>query len=201
MDWSKIKEGAKEKINGHLWDLWKPILIISLITGVVQAIARAAFGDTSVAYVVVNVIASIILVPASVGQYLYVLNFIRGKKFKLSDLTEYYDKFIPILIISILVSLFTMLGFILLVIPGIIIALSYTMVLYIFADNKEIEPTACLSKSKEMMNGYKWDFFCFVLSFIGWIILCALVIPMIWVIPYVTTAEAMYYDELKKKTK
>ncbi len=58
-----------------------------------------------------------------------------------------------------------------------------------------------LKMSKEMMDGYKWDYFCFMFSYIGWILLCVFVIPVIWVIPYIMTGEVMYYEELKKLNK
>ena len=201
MDWKKIKEGAKEKINGHLWDVWKPTLVISFISFIITFIAMLIFGEKSAATSLISSALEFVLIPASVGMYAYMLKFVRGGKYDLSDLKSYYDKFVPIIIMTFLIALFTMLGMILLIIPGIIIALGYTMALWIFADNKELEPTACMKKSREMMNGYKWDYFCFMFSFIGWILLCAFVIPMIWVVPYLSTAEAMYYDELQKKTK
>ena len=95
-------------------------------------------------------------------------------------------------------TIFIILGAIAFIIPGIILSIAYTMSFYIFADNREIGAKECLDKSKEMMNGYKLNYFAFGLSFIGWIILCVLIVPMIWVIPYVTTAQTLYYEELKK---
>ena len=71
---------------------------------------------------------------------------------------------------------------------------------YFFVDNPELSWTECLKKSCEMTKGYKGDLFGFALSFIGWILLCFFVIPVIWVAPYITTSMTIYYDELKKKT-
>ena len=51
-----------------------------------------------------------------------------------------------------------------------------------------------------MMDGHKWEYFVFNLSFIGWYLLCGITfgIAAIWVVPYVTTANVMYYEKLKK---
>ena len=58
-----------------------------------------------------------------------------------------------------------------------------------------------LKMSKEMMDGHKWEYFVLILSFIGWILLCVFIIPIIWVIPYIQTTQVMYYEELKKLSK
>ena len=60
-----------------------------------------------------------------------------------------------------------------------------------------------VKKSKEMMLGYKNDYFLFMLSFTGWILFSILTlgIGLIYVIPYITVCQALYYEELKKITK
>ena len=54
-----------------------------------------------------------------------------------------------------------------------------------------------------MMNGYKLDYFIFELSFIGWYFLGAITfgIAYIYVIPYFTFANTLYYQRLKEKRK
>jgi hypothetical protein len=46
------------------------------------------------------------------------------------------------------------------------------------------------------MYGNKWKLFCLELSFIGWFILGLLTagIGMLWVMPYITTATAGFYE-------
>ena len=54
-----------------------------------------------------------------------------------------------------------------------------------------------------MMNGYKFDYFIFQLSFIGWQILCAITfgIAYIYVIPYFTFANIVYYEKIERTKK
>ncbi|MDB4205260.1 DUF975 family protein [Polaribacter sp.] len=63
--------------------------------------------------------------------------------------------------------LFTFLWTLLLIIPGIIAVLSYSMTFYILADNNSIGAMEAIDKSKKMMDGYKWKYFCLGLRFIG----------------------------------
>lgn len=55
-----------------------------------------------------------------------------------------------------------------------------------------------ITKSKEMMQGYKWKLFCLNFSFIGWYLLCILTlgIGFIFLSPYVEAANAEFYAEL-----
>ena len=58
-----------------------------------------------------------------------------------------------------------------------------------------------IKKSWEMMKGYKWNYFVFILSFLGWILLTPFTLGLlfIWLIPYITVAEIIYYERLKGK--
>lgn len=201
MNWSEIKEKAKEMGRKNMWNIWKPTLIIACISAVVGFFTALIFGEESTIGGLISSLISLALLPMEVGMIRYVLDIVRGKEANLEYLKEYYDKILVIIVISFLVGIFTTLGLILLIVPGIIIALGYSMVFYIFAENKEITSMGVLKRSKEMMNGYKMDYFLFCLSFIGWILLGALTLGIlyIWLIPYMTSAQALYYDELSKK--
>ena len=67
----------------------------------------------------------------------------------------------------------------LLIIPGIIAAFRYAMAFFIIADDGKCGPLEALDRSKEMMKGNKWKFFCLYWRFFGWAVLCAL-IPIGW---------------------
>ncbi|MBR1416281.1 MAG: DUF975 family protein [Bacilli bacterium] len=207
MDRVKIKEKAKEIIKNNKWNIWKPVLVIALISFLIVFVCTFIlnlFGmKQELASGIASSIGSLIILPTTVGMCMYVLNLARGKKFSLDNLKDYYPYFFKIFIIDLLVAIFVMLWSILFIIPGIIAALAYSMVFFIAAEEKELSAMETISKSKEMMNGYKMDYFVFQLSFIGWIILVpfTLGILSIWLMPYMTVAEALFYDELKKKNK
>lgn len=102
---------------------------------------------------------------------------------------------------SFLVRLFTGLWTLLFIIPGIIKSYAYSLTNYILVDNPELGPNEARLKSIEMMRGYKWKLFGLDLSFIGWILLCilSLGIGFIWLAPYMQTAHAAFYHDLKEE--
>ena len=98
-----------------------------------------------------------------------------------------------------LMSVFVFLWSMLFVIPGIIKAFSYAMTPYILEEHPELTANEAIDHSRAMMKGHKFDLFWLYLSFIGWGILCipTLGIGTFWLIPYMQTAQASFYEDVK----
>ena len=98
-----------------------------------------------------------------------------------------------------LMSVFIFLWSLLFVIPGIIKAFSYAMTPYILEEHPELTANEAIDHSRAMMKGHKFDLFWLYLSFIGWGILCipTLGIGTFWLIPYMQTAQASFYEDVK----
>ena len=113
-----------------------------------------------------------------------------------SDLFTGFKKFGQTLVIHLLVSIFTFLWSLLFIIPGIIKSISYSMAMYVYHDNPTLSPKQCIDKSKKIMDGHKWDYFCLMLSYIGWILLSALTlgILLLWVLPKIQQETYIFYQ-------
>ena len=101
---------------------------------------------------------------------------------------------------SLWMGLFVFLWGLLLVIPGIIKAISYSMTQYILADCPNVKAKDALKLSMRMMQGHKWEAFVLGLSFIGWIILSLLTLGILstfYVGPYMDSTFAAYYLEIR----
>jgi uncharacterized membrane protein len=98
-----------------------------------------------------------------------------------------------------LTSLFVFLWSLLLIIPGIIAIFRYAMAYFIVADDEDCGPLEAIRRSKEMMRGYKWKFFCLHWRFFGWALLATLTLGIgyLWLIPYMQTAFAKFYEDVK----
>jgi uncharacterized membrane protein len=137
--------------------------------------------------------------PLLLGLTMFFLALSRGKEVRIEQLFKGFRYFGTALAAYLLVIIFTFLWLLLLIVPGIIAAISYSQAFYIIADNPEIGAMNAISKSKKMMYGYKWKYFCLGLRFIGWFLLCILTlgIGFLWLTPYVQTSTAKFYDDLK----
>ena len=98
-----------------------------------------------------------------------------------------------------MVTLYTLFWGLLLIIPGIIKSLAYSMTYFISKDHPEYSIDECIEASKRMMDGHKGELFVLYLSFIGWFLLGILTLGIgyLWLIPYMDTTIAHYYEELK----
>lgn len=98
-----------------------------------------------------------------------------------------------------LMGIFVFLWTLLLIIPGIIKGFAYSLVPYILVDKPELSANEAINLSMKMMKGHKFDFFWLCLSFIGWILLAILTlgIGLFWLLPYMYTAYAAFYQDVK----
>lgn len=134
------------------------------------------------------------------GCYFLFWDVLRGAPVEMKTLGEPFNDYGRYLIGIVLKSVYTVLWTLLLIVPGIVKSISYSMTYYIMRDNPGMNGEEAIRRSMEMMRGHKMQYFLLELSFIGWIILAS--IPMglglIWLIPYISTACAAFYEELKK---
>lgn len=200
MNFIEIKEEAKKLTSKHILKFWKSSLLV-FASSIALAIILGTISGGVLAF-----ITELVALPLYIGFISYILGLTRKKEVSLTDIFQDYKK-IGLIVVTLIISyVFIIFGYILLIIPGIMIAFSLVMVGYLLADSKETsisEARNIIKESREMMNGYKLDYFIFELSFIGWHFLGAITfgIAYIYVIPYFTFANTLYYQRLKEKRK
>lgn len=184
MRFSELKDRALEKLDPVWWPSVGLTLVYFFVSG---AASYVPFGGILVSG------------PLGVGMAIYFLKLSRDHETKLEDLFAGFQNFGNTFLLGLLQGLFIVLWSLLFIIPGIIAALAYSQAFYIMADDPTIKPMDALKKSREMMDGYKWDLFLLGLSFIGWALLCILTlgIGFLWLTPYMQATFAQFYFELK----
>jgi len=137
--------------------------------------------------------------PLMGGLAIFSLAISRKQEVKLEQLFQGFNNFGKFLGAYWLTILFVLLWSLLFVIPGIVAAFSYAMVFFIIADDSSIGVSEALKKSKVMMKGYKWKYFCLSWRFFGWAILSVLScgIGFLWLFPYMQISFAKFYEDLK----
>ncbi|MGI6115905.1 DUF975 family protein [Luoshenia tenuis] len=77
-----------------------------------------------------------------------------------------------------------------------------SMTRFILAESHQIKAFDALKLSARITKGHRADIFVFDLSFLGWMLLGVLtlgILNILYVIPYMTTAQAGLYTELKRE--
>lgn len=82
----------------------------------------------------------------------------------------------------------------------IIVGLGLSQVYYVAMDLRDSghgNILAVLRISWQLMSGFKWQYFVLQLSFIGWNLLGALLLPQIWIVSYQQLTYAAFYEKLR----
>lgn len=138
---------------------------------------------------------------ATVGSARYFLEN-REHKTRVSQLFYGFQggRYISIVKMMFLKSLYIFGWSLLFFIPGIVKAYSYMMVPYILAENPNLDRKRVFKLSRQMMDGHKMEAFVLQLSFIGWGLLGTLtlgLLNLLYVNPYVQATYAEFYSAVK----
>lgn len=227
LDNKVIKSNARDFIRGRLWMFWSVLLVVGIIESLANSLPQWIFGDrlsnlsdiiagnpdnipkeisSSVFgwYYVLNVLITIVLIPLNIGVAQNVLAWSRGEdvnKWKVLfggfNSAKIFFKQVGVVVLN---TILCALWAILLVVPGIIKGLAYSMYPYVLRDEPNLSVWQTLKKSEAIMKGYKGKLFLLYLSFVGWFILGAFTfgILYIWLTPYIMTSTVKFYDDVRR---
>ncbi len=186
---AQIMSDARESLTGK-WPLAIGTFLIFLLISI---------GATLIPFAG-QVIGFLIAGPLAVGGAFFALNIVREQAAKTDDLFFGFNNNLGNSILAyLLVFVFVFIGFVLLIIPGIIVALAFSQTWFILAENPSMDSYDAIIKSKNMMNGYKWQYFKIGLRLFGLGLLCLLTlgIGFLWLLPYQYVVYAKFYEQVK----
>ena len=213
MNRKEIKKEAKEKIKGNKFSLFWPVFIIimielfSIIIFMVPYIysindKTTTYDNVKAACIFGIVLVSTIALIFYISYNKFILDFIRNDRFDYEKIIEGIKgnafRFLSAIILIIIITVCSSL---LLIVPGIIVFLGYQMIFFVLIDSDyELGIIKSLKESRRLLKKYRLNYLMFKLSFIGWRLLSILTLGIlnIWLIPYIKTSYALYYEKLKK---
>ena len=192
------------KTNRELVDKTKPLLKDSFLEVFACILLASALPQIALQFAPQNILLNIMVICVSayiqLGLAVYCIGLYKGDEVNYVTIFSRFNGLKPIVFILIL-SVVVALGFILLIIPGIILSLMYSQVFYILADDPDIGAIEAFNKSEKMMRGHKWQLFMLNLEAALYILagIFTLFIWWAWLIPRYSVAIAGFYEELKKE--
>ena len=202
MNNSEIIKETKSILKGNYNKVIVPFFLFAIISGVLQNqdIISSIYSDYgvfsgAVYSVLVLVVASVI----AVGLASFSLSIIEGQIDinKLKDGLSIVNK---AFIFYVLYIVIVVLGFICLIVPGIIFSLMFSQVYYILCKDPEIEVIDAFKKSAAMMNGHKWQYFKLSLryGFYFFLSIFTLFIWALWLFPQMYTSYALFHKKVSE---
>ena len=186
---TQIMSEARASLNGK-WPLAIGTFLILLLISMGAALIPLAG----------QIIGILIAGPLAVGGAYFALNIVRDQVAQTDDLFFSFNNNLGNSILAyLLVGAFALIGFVLLIIPGIIVALALSQTWFILAENPSMDSYDAIMGSKKMMDGYKFKLFKIQLRLLGLGLLCLLTlgIGFLWLIPYQYVVYAKFYEEVK----
>lgn len=150
------------------------------------------------------VISILLVAPMSYGFSMLLLDYVRRKEqsegavlASWQNAIENYSNIVVTYVLYVLIL--ALIAIPTLFIGSFIFSLAYAMAPFVLKDHPDYSAREALRASRHMMRGHKWELCVLTLSFIGWFLLCLITfgIAFLWVGPYMTTAYAHFYEDIK----
>ena len=190
MDIMQLMRKARTLLEPH----WILSIGVCLVYGLMLAIPSELnrYGE---------IVSFLLAGPLQLGLCFFFLNLIKGKETHFELLFEGFKPLVTVLLSYAIITVLTVVGLVLLFIPGIFVALGFSMTYYIIAEDPEISFQAALEQSWKLTDGYKMELLELNLRFIPWYILgvLCLIVGVLAVIPWHNTTLALYYEDLKER--
>ncbi len=139
----------------------------------------------------------LVIIILSFGYTGYLLRVVRGEASGVGNLLDGFGIAGRAIVLTIFIDVLVALASALLFVPGVILSYAYAMARRLQMDHPDWSPVRCMRESRYMMRGHKRDFFVLQLSFLGWFILATIPGVSVFVKPYVSLAETVFYENLR----
>ena len=117
--------------------------------------------------------------PLTLGISSIWLNVLRRKPATVDMVLSGFGNFVRVALMDTLRRIFMVLWAILLIVPGVVAYYRFSLAFFLLADNPSMNPFEALSLSKYYMQRNKASRFVLDLSFLGWLVVSALVFYLI----------------------
>lgn len=193
---SLLRANAYKQLGGSIFQSkWLMMTLVCALLPLAEAAAVSLYTFGIIAVIIISG-------PLKYGIAYTTVKCVENEKWDVSHaFVAFQENFGHSAMLGFLQGLLTFLWSLLLIVPGIVKSYSYAMCFYIQQErnNKGVEPIECITQSKRMMDGHKWQLFCLDFSFLGWYIVGTLClgIGVFFVTPYHQMARANFYEALK----
>ena len=202
MNNSEIRNVTKEILKGKYKNVMLPFLLAILLISISQSQdlythIYEAYGKTYL--FTIGSIALFIQGPISIGLATYSLSIANQEDYSYNQIFTGFKYFFKALFLFLLFNILFLIAFICLIIPGIIIALMFSQIFYIIADDPETGVIEAFKKSASLMKNKKLQLFGLVMRYFGLFILGVFTLGIwwLWLIPQAYVSFAIFYKELQ----
>lgn len=196
---ASIKDGWAA-FNRSAWTMVGALFLVGIVNGLVGGIGNGLMDDgkATTASGLWSVLGWLATFPLAAGMSFLMLRLVRGEPGAgIETLIAGYRRYLALLGAWILMCVIVVIGFVLLIVPGIVASLGLAQAPMLVLD-KGLGPVDALKASWAMMRGYKIDAFLLGLACAAIVLAgaLALLVGLIVAVPVVSAAGAAFYDRV-----
>ncbi|MEA1920909.1 MAG: hypothetical protein U9N52_13795 [Campylobacterota bacterium] len=192
-----IKE-AFNRSDGVKWFFIASIFAYGVVAFIVNVILGFIFGaEGAIADNAKSLLSMPVLVPIMLGIVMLAIKHVRGKALELQSIFDYFVIVWPLVFATVAMYIMMAIGFLLLILPGIYLAVAYKFTLPLMAD-KNLGIWEAMERSRRTVHKRWFKFFGLDISLFIIVIISAIPfgIGLIWTIPLAFITHALLYHHL-----
>jgi hypothetical protein len=187
LDIGNCLDGGWQLLKQHFWPLVGATFVVMVVAAVAGALPM------------IGILVSLLLGGVfNGGLYYYYLKKLRGQPAEFGDAFSGFSlALVPLMLATLVVTLITVAGFVLLILPGIYLAVAYTFT-YLLVIDRKLEFWTAMEVSRRVVTAQWWRIFGllilgFIITLLG---LVGLVIGIFITLPIATGAVVCAYEAL-----
>ncbi len=209
---SEIIKKSKSLLKSNYGKVMFPYFITCFIIGLfinIQdlfiIILNIAEVESEIAFQITGIVSPIIYLIVfsclSIGLASFSLSIANKQEIRSNKLFEGFKIIPKATAIGLIQWIITLIGFVLLIIPGIILSLMCSQVYYIAKKNPDLDVIEVFKRSFQLMKGNKWQLFLLYLRYTLFFLLSffTLFIWALWLIPQFHVANALFHEKISNE--
>lgn len=193
----QLTKGTKGIIIGGFLVFYVALFIASFVIG--GAFGLFTMFSDSLALIIIGQVVTMILASAAAYPFMAGLNMVgirraAGQPFSFNEIFSHFGRTVPLLLTALLMMLLIYIGFFLLVLPGIYLAVAYMLAIPLVVE-RGLSPWQALEASRKAISQHWFKAFGLFLL-IGVIVMLSAIplgIGLIWSIPLFVVAMGVLY--------
>ena len=186
-----------QNLAGFKGSYWLGLLIYFAIAFAISFVFAFLAGESVMIAFIGEIISNLVTLPILAGIWMIALRRAADLPVSGGMVLQFYQKIWPLFLMFILISIFTMLGFLLLIIPGIYLAVAYSLAIPLMVE-KDLDIWESMEVSRKAVS--KCWFRMFGLFIVLLLILAVSAIPLgiglIWALPLAMLTVGTVYREM-----
>lgn len=181
--------------------IWFVIYLVAALISVPVTIGLVSLGadeaSASIIAWLVQVIAIAVTMPMMVGITIMGIRHQQGKPVSAGSIFNYFHRAPGAILWYFLMTLMLMLGYLLLILPGIYLSFAYMFSLTLMIE-KDMGAWQALEVSRKAVSRiwFRATGFLLLIMLLLFVGMLPLTIPLIWIVPWITLAYAILYFKL-----